>query len=118
VHPARRGDSSGQEREGLSLNAHDALNWGAFLHSLKPSVSLIIEDVDDVDVCIYRTCDGCQFQCLRKILGVFKKFHIRYESFEKGHSVVFKFRSSEDALLAYNALKWAGIRKAKLQFYS
>ena len=99
MHPARRGDSSGQEREGLSLNAHDALLFGVFfLHSLKPSVSLIIEDVDEVDVCIYRTCDGCQFQCLRKILGVFKKFHIRYESFEKGHSVVFKFRGRSISL--------------------
>jgi hypothetical protein len=89
-----------------------------FLRSLKPSVSVIIEEVDEVDVCVYRTCDGCQFQCLRKILGLFKRFRIAYHSFEKGHSVVFKFKNPEDALMAYNALKWAGIRKAKLQFHS
>jgi hypothetical protein len=53
-----------------------------------------------------------------KDFSLFKRFHIAYHSFEKGHSVVFKFKNPEDALMAYNALKWAGIRKAKLQFHS
>jgi hypothetical protein len=92
--------------------------FGKTVLNVEVAATLIVEDVDEVDVCIYRTCDGCQFQCLRKILAVFKRFHIAYHSFEKGQSVVFKFRSSEDALMAYNALKWAGIRKAKLQFHS
>jgi len=82
-------------------------------------VTLRIDEVDKVDVCMYRSCEGCQFQCLRKILGVFKRFHIAYHSFfEEGHSVVFRFTNPDDALLAYNALKWAGIRKAQIEFHS
>jgi hypothetical protein len=80
--------------------------------------TLTVSEVSEVDVCIYRTCEGCQFQCLRKILAVFKRFHIAYHSFEKGHSVVFKFTNPDDALTAYNALQWAGIRKAKLEFHA
>jgi hypothetical protein len=49
---------------------------------------------------------------------VFKRFQIDYLWFEKGHSVVFKFADAEDVMLAYDALKWAGIRKAKLVFHS
>jgi len=82
------------------------------------AVAVRVEKVDKVDVCIYRSCQDCQFQCLRKILGVLKRFHIAYHSFEVGHSVVFKFTNPDDALLAYNALKWAGIRKAKIEFSS
>jgi hypothetical protein len=80
--------------------------------------ALSISEVSEFDGCIYRTCEGCEFQCLRKILGVFKRFHIVYHSFEKGHSVTFKFTNPDDALMAYNALKWAGIRKAKIEFHA
>jgi len=78
-----------------------------------------VEKVDKVDRCIYRSCEGCQFQCLRKMLWALKRFHIAYHSFEEdGHGVVFKFTNPDDALLAYNAFKWAGIRKAKIEFSS
>jgi hypothetical protein len=92
--------------------------FGRTVLNVNVAATLRIEQVDEVDACIYRTCEGCQFQCLRKILAVFKRFRIAYNSFEKGHSVVFKFTSPDDALMAYNALKWAGIRKAKLEFHA
>ena len=45
-----------------------------------------------------------------------KMFRISYASIDKTHSVTYRFTNPDDALMAYNALKWAGIRKARIIF--
>ena len=45
-----------------------------------------------------------------------KMFRVPYDSVDKTHSVTYRFTNPDDALMAYNALKWAGIRKAQIIF--
>jgi len=78
--------------------------WGVFL-----------SDSKDV-VCIYNSCENCEFQCARKAENTLKRFRIRYDSADKTHSITYRFTNPNDALMAYNALKWAEIRKARIVF--
>lgn len=99
------------ETEGLSLNAHrnrfcrGVCLWGIFLSKVKDYP------------CIYSGCQGCPCQCLRKAEWALKQFRIAFHSIDKIHSVTFKFTSPDECLMAYHALKWAGIRKAQIQFH-
>jgi hypothetical protein len=46
-----------------------------------------------------------------------KRFRIRYDSVDKTHSLTYRFINPDDALMAYQAFKWAGIRKAQIIFH-
>jgi hypothetical protein len=67
-------------------------------------------------VCIYNSCENCECQCARKAENALKRFRISYFSVDKTHSLTYRFTNPDDALMAYEALKWAGIRKARIVF--
>jgi len=78
---------------------------------------ILLSDIKDVDVCLYNSCQNCECRtCMGKAEHTLKMFRVPYDSVDKTHSVTYRFTNPDDALMAYNALKWAGIRKARIIF--
>ena len=78
---------------------------------------VFLSDAKDVGVCLYNSCQNCECRnCLGKAEHTLKRFRIAYHSVDKTHSLAYRFTNPDDALMAYNALKWAGIRKARIIF--
>lgn len=77
---------------------------------------VLLFDSKEVEMCLY-SCQNCDcLTCRGKAENTLKRFRIRYQSVDKTHSVAYRFTNPNDALMALEALKWAGIKKARITF--
>ena len=77
---------------------------------------VLLFDSKEVEMCLY-SCQNCDcLTCRGKAENTLKRFRIRYQSVDKTHSVAYRFTNPNDALMALEALKWAGIIKARIAF--